>query len=187
MEQNHTETAEAAEQLEQEETIEEQAERESQTVQTEVVDKSAFDALQAKADEYQQRFLRAQADFENFRRRTRIEKVEAAKYRAASLIEQLLPVLDNFERAIATSKDTQDFEGLLKGIEIVYRQILQALEQEGLEHIVAEGEPFNPEFHEAVVQVESEEHEEGIVVEEIQKGYILKDKVLRASMVKVSK
>lgn len=187
LEQNNAEAVETAEDVQQDETIEEQAEHESHTEQTEVVDKSAFDALQEKADEYQQRFLRAQADFENFRRRTRIEKEEAAKYRSIALIEQLLPVLDNFERAIASSEETKDFEGLLKGIEIVYRQIFQALEQEGLEHIVAEGEPFNPEFHEAVMQVDSEEHGEGVVVEEIQKGYILKDKVLRASMVKVSK
>lgn len=177
-----------AEELQQDEvSSEEQAEQQAHTEQIEVVEKSAFDALQEKADEYQQRFLRAQADFENFRRRTRLEKEEAAKYRASDLIEQLLPVLDNFERAMASSQETKDFDALLKGIEIVYRQILQALEQEGLKHIEAEGEPFNPEFHEAVVQVDSEEHGEGIVVEEIQKGYILKDKVLRASMVKVSK
>lgn len=151
------------------------------------VTKSEYDALQEKADETMQRLLRAQADLDNFRRRTRLEKAEAAKYGALNLIEHLLPVLDNFERALASTESNQDFEALVKGIEMVYRQIQQALEQEGLKEINAVGEPFNPEFHQAVMQVESEEHEEGIVVEELQKGYILADRVIRASMVKVSK
>lgn len=158
-----------------------------ESAEIEVVEKSAFDALQAKADEYQQRFLRAQADLENFRRRTRMEQAEAAKYGALSLIEQLLPVIDNFERAMATSDENKDYDALMKGIEMIYNQMLHALEQEGLQPIEAVGEKFDPQFHQAVMQVDSEDHEEGIVVEELQKGYILKERVLRPSMVKVSK
>lgn len=154
---------------------------------TDYVEKAAFDALQEKAEETMQRLLRAQADLDNFRRRTRQEKAEAAKYGALSLIQNLLPVLDNFERALVSTENNDDFAALKQGIEMVYRQLLQALEQEGLKVIEAIGEPFNPEFHQAVMQVESEEHEEGIVVEEMQKGYILADRVVRASMVKVSK
>ncbi|MFE6795835.1 nucleotide exchange factor GrpE [Paenibacillus chitinolyticus] len=145
-----------------------------------------LDELRKAAEESQQRLLRAQADFDNFRRRTRQEKEEFAKYASLKLIEQMLPVIDNFDRALVSSRETQDFEALTKGIEMVYRQLDQVMTQEGLTPIEAVGQSFNPEFHQAIMQVESDEHEEGIVVEEVQKGYMLKDKVIRPSMVKVS-
>ncbi|EGL16175.1 MULTISPECIES: nucleotide exchange factor GrpE [unclassified Paenibacillus] len=145
-----------------------------------------LDELRKAAEESQQRLLRAQADFDNFRRRTRQEKEEFAKYASLKLIEQMLPVIDNFDRALVSSRETQDFEALTKGIEMVYRQLEQLMTQEGLTPIEAVGQPFNPEFHQAIMQVESDDYEEGIVVEEVQKGYMLKDKVIRPSMVKVS-
>jgi molecular chaperone GrpE len=138
------------------------------------------------AEENYQRFLRTQADFDNFRRRTQKEKEEFAKYASLKLIEQLLPVVDNFERALAASKDNNDFESLAKGVNMIFRQLEQVLTSEGLQAMETVGTPFNPEYHQAIMQVESEEHEEGIVVEEVQKGYMLKDKVLRPAMVKVS-
>lgn len=141
--------------------------------------------LRKQADENMERYLRVQADFDNFRRRTRQEKEDFAKYASSKLVEQLLPVLDNFERAIQSSKDSKDFDSLMKGIEMTFRQLDQALEQEGLKRMDAAGQPFNPEYHQAIMQVESEEHEEGTVVEELQKGYLFKDKVLRPAMVKV--
>ncbi|MDF2938834.1 MAG: grpE [Paenibacillaceae bacterium] len=146
-----------------------------------------LEALRRQAEESQEKYLRTQADFDNFRRRSRVEKEDFAKYASSKLVEQLLPVLDNFERAIAASKDSQDFDSLLKGIEMTQRQLSQALEQEGLAAMNAAGAAFNPEFHQAVMQVESDEHDEGVVVEELQKGYMFKDKVLRPAMVKVSK
>ncbi|WP_397334017.1 nucleotide exchange factor GrpE [Paenibacillus sp. YN15] len=146
-----------------------------------------LEALRKQAEENQERYLRTQADFDNFRRRSRQEKEDFAKYASSKLVEQLLPVLDNFERAMAASKDSRDFDSLLKGLDMIQRQLGQTLEQEGLKAMNAEGEPFNPEFHQAVMQVESDEHGEGIVVEEMQKGYMFKDKVLRPAMVKVSK
>jgi molecular chaperone GrpE len=142
--------------------------------------------LRQQAEENYQRLLRSQADFDNFRRRTRQEKEEFAKYASVKVIEQLLPVVDNLERALAAGKDGKDYEALLKGVDMIFRQLDQMLEGEGLKAMNSVGQPFNPEFHQAIMQVESEEHEEGIVVEEIQKGYILKDKVLRPAMVKVS-
>ncbi|MCD1258489.1 nucleotide exchange factor GrpE [Paenibacillus athensensis] len=145
-----------------------------------------LEALRKQADENHQRYLRAQADFDNFRRRSRQEKEEFAKYASLKLIEQLLPVVDNFERALSSSKETKDFDSLVKGLDMTFRQLDQLLSQEGVTAIEAVGQPFNPEFHQAVMQVESEEHEEGIVVEELQKGYVLKDKVIRPAMVKVS-
>ncbi|WP_248926758.1 nucleotide exchange factor GrpE [Paenibacillus hamazuiensis] len=147
---------------------------------------SELEAARKLAEENYQRFLRAQADFDNFRRRTREEKEQFAKYASLKLIEQLLPVVDNFERAMSTSKETKDFDALVKGLDMTFRQLEQVLAQEGLQPMNAVGQPFNPEFHQAIMQVESEEHEEGIVVEEVQKGYMLKDKVVRPAMVKVS-
>ncbi|MFD0616290.1 nucleotide exchange factor GrpE [Paenibacillus sp. GCM10027629] len=138
------------------------------------------------AEENNNRYLRAQADFDNFRRRTVKEREELAKYASLKVVEQLVPVLDNFERAIQVSGENQDFESFSKGVQMIFRQLSQVLDQEGLQQMNAVGQPFNPEYHQAIMQVESDEYEEGIVVEEVQKGYMLKDKVLRPAMVKVS-
>ncbi len=142
--------------------------------------------LRKQAEENHQRFLRTQADFDNYRRRTQKEKEEFAKYASLKLIEQLLPVVDNFDRALAASKDSSDYEALSKGLDMIFRQLEQVLANEGLKPMEAVGQPFNPEYHQAIMQVESDEYEEGIVVEEVQKGYLLKDKVIRPAMVKVS-
>jgi molecular chaperone GrpE len=138
------------------------------------------------AEEYYQRYLRSQADFDNYRKRTLKEKEELVQYASMKLVGELLPVLDNFERAIASSKENKDFDALAKGVDMIFRQFEQVLAREGLKPIEAVGRPFDPEFHQAIMQVESEDHEEGTVVEEVQKGYMLKDKVLRPAMVKVS-
>jgi molecular chaperone GrpE len=175
------------EQLEEAITVDEQAEPiQSEEQFEEAAADTQLEQMRKQADENQQRYLRVQADFDNFRRRTRLEKEDFAKYASLKLIEQLLPVVDNFERALSSSKDTKDFEALVKGLDMTFRQLDQLLAQEGLTPIEAVGQPFNPEFHQAIMQVESEEHEEGIVVEVIQKGYLLKDKVIRPAMVKVS-
>lgn len=145
-----------------------------------------LEKLRAENEEYQQRLLRAQADFDNFRRRTVKEKEELGKYASAKLITELLPVIDNFERALNTTGDISDAASYIKGVEMIFRQLEGVLKAEGLTAMEVEGQPFNPEFHQAIMQVESEEHEEGIVVEVVQKGYMLKDKVLRPAMVKVS-
>ncbi|WP_425320423.1 nucleotide exchange factor GrpE [Paenibacillus campinasensis] len=145
-----------------------------------------IERLQNELSETQQRALRAQADFDNFRRRTQKEKEELAKYASSKLIQELLPVIDNFERALQASGDNPEFESFSKGVNMIFRQMEQILAAEGLTAMNSVGQPFNPEFHQAIMQVESDEHEEGIVVEEVQKGYMLKDKVLRPAMVKVS-
>ncbi|UJF35049.1 nucleotide exchange factor GrpE [Paenibacillus hexagrammi] len=145
-----------------------------------------LEQLRAQSEENYQRFLRVQADFDNFRRRARAEKEDFAKYASLKLIEQLLPIVDNFDRALSSSKETKDFDSLAKGIDMTFRQLDQVLTQEGLKPIESVGQPFNPEIHQAVMQVETDEYEEGIVVEELQKGYMLKEKVIRPAMVKVS-
>lgn len=148
---------------------------------------AAVDArLQALADEYQGRLLRVQADYDNFRRRTQKEKEELAQYATSKLITELLTVLDNFDRALNTAPAGAEVEAFSKGVNMIFRQLDGVLKSEGLTVMEAVGQPFNPEYHQAIMQVESEEYEEGIVTEEVQKGYLLKDKVLRPAMVKVS-
>jgi molecular chaperone GrpE len=143
-------------------------------------------ALQQLADENHNRYLRAQADFDNFRRRTLKEKEELAQYASLKLVGQLLPVLDNFQRALQTDGEGAESGSFAKGVDMIYRQLSQVLEAEGLKPMEVVGQPFDPELHQAIMQVESEEYEAGTVVEVIQPGYRLKDKVIRPAMVKVS-
>jgi molecular chaperone GrpE len=124
---------------------------------------------------------------ENYRRRARKEKEDALKYCVVPLLESLLPVLDNFERALDAADQSGDAKVLQEGIEMVYRQFLNVLSQAGLTLIETEGKPFNPYEHNAVMQVETDEYEPGMIVEELQPGYRYLDRVIRPSMVKVSK
>jgi molecular chaperone GrpE len=142
--------------------------------------------FQGLADENQQRLLRTQADFDNYRKRTQKEKEDFAKYASTQIINGLLPIIDNFERAIATAGDDTNFESFSKGVSMIFRQLEGVLQAEGLSAMETVGQAFNPEFHQAIMQVESEEYPEGTIVEEVQKGYMLKDKVLRPAMVKTS-
>lgn len=164
----------------------ETSEAEGKTAEEAQAETAELKMARAQAEELQQRLLRAQADFDNFRRRTVKEKEELAQYASSKLVTELLPVLDNFERALAAAQTGSEEQSFVKGVDMIFRQLTQVLEQEGVKAMNAVGEPFNPEFHQAIMQVESEEHEEGIVVEEVQKGYMLKDRVLRPAMVKVS-
>lgn len=167
----------------------EQPEMQEQSSNEEKVEagfQAEMEALRNEVSEQQQRALRAQADFDNFRRRTVKEKEELAKYASSKLITELLPVIDNFERALAATEETPEFEAFSKGVSMIFRQLETVLNAEGLNAMNCVGQPFNPEFHQAIMQVESDVYEEGIVVEEVQKGFMLKDKVLRPAMVKVS-
>jgi len=140
----------------------------------------------AKAAENYDQLLRLQADFDNYRKRTQKEKVELIKYASERVVGDLLPVLDNFERAASAAKVNPDFTAFSQGVDMIFRQLQTALSKEGLTAMEAVGQPFDPNLHEAVLRVDSEEHPENTVVEEIQKGYYLKEKVLRPCMVKVS-
>jgi molecular chaperone GrpE len=138
-----------------------------------------------KADEYYAALQRLQAEFDNFRKRTRKEKEDMAKYGAERLIVKLLPVMDNLGRALEASAQTQDFSSLCQGMEMIYRQLGKVLEDEGLAPIEAVGQPFDPNLHEALLREESAQ-EENTVLAELEKGYFLKGKVIRPSRVKVS-
>lgn len=149
--------------------------------------KQSADHWKKQAEENKELYLRALADYENYRQRARKEKEDALKYGVVPFLENLLPVLDNFERALDAADSNQDVQALQEGIEMVYRQFLNVLSQAGLTLIETEGKPFNPHEHNAVMQVEAEGVESGIVVEELQPGYRYLDRVIRPSMVKVSK
>lgn len=142
--------------------------------------------LQEKLDAADNRYLRLQADFDNFRRRTRLDQEASEKYRAQKLITDLLPALDNFERAMKVEADNDQTKSLLQGMEMVYRSLVDALNKEGVEPIEAVGKEFDPHQHQAVMQGEDENYGSNIVTEEYQKGYLLKDRVIRPSMVKVN-
>ncbi|MGE8206189.1 nucleotide exchange factor GrpE [Heyndrickxia sp. NPDC080065] len=142
--------------------------------------------LQAKLDESENRYLRLRADFDNFRRRTQIDREASEKYKAQSLATNLLPAIDNFERAMQITPENEQTKQLMQGVEMVYRNIIDALKQEGIEIIEAVGKEFDPNFHQAIMQGEDENYDSNVVIEVFQKGYVLKDRVLRPSMVKVN-
>lgn len=152
----------------------------------EPVSRQEYNQLKDELEDMKNKLLRTQADFDNFRRRTKIEQETAAKYRSQRLAEELLPAIDNFERALEVEPENDDAKSLLKGVEMVYNQLQQALEKEGITPIEAVGQPFDPNLHQAIMQVEEPEYESNIVVEEMQRGYQLKDRVIRPSMVKVN-
>ncbi|EGW38717.1 MULTISPECIES: nucleotide exchange factor GrpE [unclassified Desulfosporosinus] len=140
----------------------------------------------AKAEEHYDHLLRLQADFDNYRKRTQKEKVDLINYASERIVGDLLPILDNFERAANAAKVNPDITAFSQGVDMIFRQLQTALSKEGLKAMEAVGQPFDPNLHEAVLRVASEEHPENTVVEELQKGYYLKEKVLRPCMVKVS-
>lgn len=139
----------------------------------------------SKAEENYERLVRLQADYDNFRRRTRQEKEEFYKYASEKLINTMLPVLDNFELALSAEGDS--IENFKSGVQMIYKQLLDVLAAEGVMPIPAVGEQFDPLVHEAVLRGESDEHPDNTIVQELRRGYFLKDKVIRPSMVKVIK
>lgn len=150
-------------------------------------DENELVKLQKENEELNQRLLRVAADFDNFRKRTRLEKEELAKYANSNLISELLPVLDNFQLALDIKEPSEEVKKFMTGMEMIQRQLLQVLEQAGLEAINAVGQTFDPQKHEAVMQVEDEEAPDNSVLEELRRGYMFKEKVIRPSMVKVAK
>ena len=128
---------------------------------------------------------RQMAEFDNFRKRTEKEKTQMYEIGAKSIIEKILPVVDNFERGLATIPEEEKGSPFAEGMSMIYKQLMTELESAGVKPIEAVGTEFNPDFHNAVMQVESEEYESGIVAQELMKGYTYKDTVVRHSMVAV--
>jgi molecular chaperone GrpE len=148
-------------------------------------------SLAAKADEHWDRLLRTTADFENFRKRAAREKQEALRYANEGLIAKLMPVLDGFDLALAAARTgapgADSAQSLSTGVAMVYQQLKSALAEAGLEEIDALGQPFDPRWHEAVSQTETAEAPEGQVLQQIRKGYKLRDRLLRPAVVIVAK
>lgn len=143
------------------------------------------DALKEKVEELEDRVKRQMAEFENFRKRTEKEKTAMFETGAKSVIEKILPVVDNFERGLAAIPEGDKGSPFAEGMEMIYKQLITELEKMDVKPIPAVGEEFNPDFHNAVMQVESGEYESGIIAQELQKGYTYRDSVVRHSMVAV--
>ena len=144
------------------------------------------DALKEKIEELEDRVKRQMAEFENFRKRTEKEKTAMFETGAKSVIEKILPVVDNFERGLASIPEGEQEGAVAQGMQMIYKQLMTELENLDVKPIPAVGEEFNPEFHNAVMQVESEEFESGVVAQELQKGYTYREGVVRHSMVAVT-
>lgn len=143
------------------------------------------DRKDEKIEELTDRVARQMAEFENFRKRTEKEKSQMFETGAKSIIEKILPVIDNFERGLAAVPENEKDSPFVDGMDKIYKQMLKELENAGVTPIEAVGQEFDPELHNAVMQVESEEYESGIVAQELQKGYKYRDTVVRHSMVAV--
>ena len=130
--------------------------------------------------------MRARADFANFKRRTEEERESLKSFLTADLLTRLLPIVDNFERALTAAESTRDYEKLIGGINAVYRQMQDYLTRAGVTVIDAVDQPFDPNLHNAVLREETTEHPENSIIEELQKGYTLDGRVLRPTMVKVA-
>lgn len=172
---------------------EETAEAETQTTE-EAVDKESKggffkkkkDPRDEKIEELTDRVKRQMAEFENFRKRTEKEKSSMYEMGARDIIERILPVIDNFERGLAVIPEDKKADPIAEGMEKIYKQIQKVFEEAGVKPIEAAGKEFDPNFHNAVMHVEDESLGENIVAEELQKGYMYRDSVVRHSMVKVA-
>lgn len=145
-------------------------------------------AVQAEIEALNDRLKRTLAEFENFRKRSEREKAQMFDLGAKSVLEKFLPVIDNFERSVAQVPESEDsgIKAYAEGMDMIYRQLLKNLKEAGVEAIDAKGKPFDPAYHNAVMHEDNEALGENVVSEELQKGYLYKDSVLRHSMVKVA-
>ncbi len=176
------------EDLESATSIEEQdsSSNEEVTVEQGTEEPSELELLQQQLDEETNRHLRLRADYENFKRRAHLDREAADKYKAQNLLSNLLPVLDNFERAMQVETASEESQSLRKGLDMVYKTLVEATEREGLQVIEANDVMFDPNLHQAVMTETDDTKESGMILQELQKGYKYKDRVLRPSMVKVN-
>ncbi len=186
--QEKEETEEVTEETSEEALEEEEASKEPEVTDGEKEDKGKKDPKDEKIAELNDKVMRQMAEFDNFRKRTDKEKSEMFSNGEKAVIESILPVIDNFERALsmAGSNEEKEQDPFMDGMEKVYRQLMDELTKLGLKPIEALGAQFDPTLHNAVMQEESEEYDSGIVCKELQKGYMLNDSVVRHSMVSVT-
>ena len=180
-----TEAAESGEQAEETEESEAEDGQEAPADEKNGFFKKKKDKKDEQIEELNDKLKRQMAEFDNFRKRTEKEKTQMYDMGAKSIIEKILPVIDNFERGLAAVPEEQREDAFVVGMDKVYRQMLTELDASGVKPIEAVGQEFDPNFHNAVMQVESEEYDSGVVAQELQKGYMYKDSVVRHSMVAV--
>ncbi|MCI7062315.1 MAG: nucleotide exchange factor GrpE [Lachnospiraceae bacterium] len=174
-------TEETSEEVKEQETAAEEDKEEKKSI----FGKKKSSKLEEKIAELEDARMRQLAEFENFRKRSEKEKSQMFEIGAKSVVEKILPVIDNFERGLASMPEEEKGTPFADGVELVYKQMLGALDEIGVKPIEAVGQEFDPNFHNAVMTVESDELESGTVAEELQKGYMYQDSVVRHSMVKV--
>ena len=167
-----------------EEEVPEEAAGEDKAGEAEATEKAAADE-KAAAEAESERYMRLMAEFQNYKKRAAKEKTDTLQYANEKIVGDLLPVIDNFERALAT--ETDDLEGYAKGMQLIFEQFKKALENAGLEEIKAMDEDFDPNVHNAVMTDNIEDKDDGKITKVLQKGYKLRDKVVRPSMVAVNK
>lgn len=181
---------------EEKETREDQMAEETNTSETQPTEEAEgsvdpLEAAQAEAAEWKDKYLRAHADFENSKKRLEKDKNNAVSYANESFAKDILSVIDSFENALAAmnSNDENDSEAyakMVEGVNLTYEQLKKILEKNNIKEIECEGE-FDPEVHQAIMQAESDQHESGQIVQVLQKGYMIKDRVLRPAMVSTAK
>ena len=155
----------------------------TETNNTDQASADALSALVTERDELKELLLRRQAEFDNFRKRTERERSEYLQYAGMELVKDLLPVLDDFDRALKTECSSPEYA---KGVEMIYSRMYETMKKMGLEPVDSVGKPFDPHMHQAVERVETADAEDGTVLAEFQRGYLFKGKMLRPSMVKVA-
>ena len=149
--------------------------------------KKELEKKEQAINDYINHIKRAQADFENYKKRTEKERQYASQKELEKLVSDLLPIIDNLDRALAASKKNHDLESLISGIEMTQKNLCSILEKEGLKEIECLEKEFEPNLHEAMMTIESKDHKDNTVCEELEKGYIFKDKLIRPAKVKVTK
>jgi molecular chaperone GrpE len=145
-----------------------------------------MEELQKQVDQYKDLLLRKAAEFDNFKRRMESETANIFKYATESLIEDILPVIDDFERSLKHSRESKEYDALIKGIEMIYQKLVKVLEGRGVKPFETVGKEFNVDFHDALLQMPRPEVPPHTVIEEVEKGYMMNDKVIRHAKVIVS-
>ncbi|MFN3694078.1 MAG: nucleotide exchange factor GrpE [Ignavibacterium sp.] len=145
-----------------------------------------IEELEKESNEWKEKFLRKAAEFENYKRRTENDQLNLLNYAAESFIKKILPIVDDFERSLEHINDSNDYEKLKEGVQLIYNKLIKVLEEQGVKKIEAVGKPFDVHYHEALMQKSDNSVPPHTVLEELEKGYVYKDKVIRHSKVVVS-
>ncbi len=184
---NNQEPNELNKNLNQNEMQEQNQQTEGQSKETNIEElQKRIEELEKESNEWKEKFLRKAAEFENYKRRTENDQLNIINYAAESFIKKILPIVDDFERSLEHINDSNDYEKLKEGVQLIYNKLVKILEEQGVKKIEAVGKPFDVEYHEALMQREDPSVPPHTVLDELEKGYMYRDKVIRHSKVIVS-